>query len=85
MRLYASANHHSASKLEKPLKSLKRPPIFPQTLKNTSPPMNDKVEEYLEYMKSPVFKRLQERNTSAFFNYMTASVSPINARSKNMD
>ncbi len=26
-------------------------------------------------MRSPVFKRLQERNTSAFFNYMTASVS----------
>jgi hypothetical protein len=45
-------------------------------------------------MKSPVFKRLQERNTSAFFNYMTTSVSkyilsttlgPLNARSKHMD
>ena len=82
-RLYAgTVQNNSASKLEKPLKSLKRPPIFPATIKNTSPPRNEKVEEYEEYMRSPVFKRLQERNTSAFFNYMTASVSKCHALSE---
>lgn len=35
-----------------------------------------------DYVKSPVFKRLHERNTHSYVNYLTASISPLNLRSR---
>jgi hypothetical protein len=35
-----------------------------------------------DYIKSPVFKRLHERNTNSHLNYLTASISPLNMRSR---
>lgn len=80
-------------KVVKPKKPLKRPPLFPSTVKKEHPPapLSDAAEQYIN---APVFLRLQQRNTNAFTNYMTSSISnrpnpltlafiaPLNARSR---
>jgi|LauGreDrversion4_2_1035121.scaffolds.fasta_scaffold200121_1 hypothetical protein len=76
--LYKTASHGKLEKSKSPPKNLKRPPIFP--VANKSQPQI--VTEMTDYVKSPVFKRLNERNTTSYVNYLTASVSPLNLRSR---
>jgi hypothetical protein len=76
--LYHTASQGHLQKSKSPPKQLKRPPIFPVANK-TQPQI---VTEMTDYVKSPVFKRLHERNTNSHLNYLTASISPLNLRSR---
>ena len=68
-RVYDSVKQQTVKK-ERPTKPLKRPPLFPVQLKSPK----EVNAETQEYIRAPVFERLQQRGTSAFDNYLTASV-----------
>ena len=76
--LFHTASQGQLQKSKSPPKQLKRPPIFP--VANKLQPQI--VTEMNDYVRSPVFKRLHERNTNSYVNYMTASISPLNLRSR---
>ncbi|TNV74417.1 hypothetical protein FGO68_gene13451 [Halteria grandinella] len=68
----------SATKQEqRPPRPLKRPPVFPVPTKGSTLQPSEETEKYL---KAPVFNRLQQKATTSYANYLTAQLTPLNAR-----
>lgn len=47
--------------------------MMPKKIKNQESPMRNEAQE--NYRQTPVFLRLQNRNTTSFSNYMSTSIS----------